>query len=464
MACRRHSIANQRLRPRARHRLSAGLVAASVCALPLLAAPAAKGAVTLSVPSDTTFEVGTSFLLPVRTTALQPGDDVRAFKVALLMNTKVVEIGPTLVAGALLVGKAAAQLTFSRDSIKVQWSDTTPVIGEGVLFSFDCRIRDRVRDRKRVTLKLAPFVRPVKPCDTCPVIQQPVPVLNGGVPAAEVRSGWLTVTNSTGTLPQNVVLSVPSDTAFEPGSTYRMPVRISEVVESDDVIGFNFGVVFPRSVLKLDSSKITTHNDQGHIWHSYEGVVVSPMLNGWMFLNSLVGDTIKLVGSRASPLVGSGTMFTITFFVRDDAPELAIRDVEIVRMAGAAYVNEYNSGPPSVAQNGLVRVSRWVAVRDERPRPHLPPISAWPNPFNPRVNLRLNSPYAEAFAGGAIKGMIVNPLGQVVRRWAMPGGGHEALWTWDGLDDAGRPVSSGVYLVVLGGRQQWYRSTITLLR
>ncbi len=452
MACRRHSIANQRLRPRARHRLSAALVAASVCALPLLAAPAAKGAVTLSVPSDTTFEVGTSFLLPVGTSALNAEQNVTSFRIALLMNGKVVEVSPSLVPGALLAGKSSPQLTFSRDSIKVQWSDTTPVIGEGVLFSFDCRIRDRVRDRKRVTLKLAPFVRPVKPCDTCPVIQQPVPVLNDGVPATEVRSGWLTVTNSTGTLPQNVVLSVPSDTAFEPGSTYRMPVRISEVVESDDVIGFNFSVRYPADVLEVDTNTTVQRGP----------LTPGGMLSSRRDSSQGVLRLNVVWAAQSYPLLGSGDLFYLMCTVKTGVPDSMVRDVVIERLHGLAPLNE--GDPPSVAQNGLVRVSRWVAVRDERPRPHLPPISAWPNPFNPRVNLRLNSPYAEAFAGGAIKGMIVNPLGQVVRHWAMPGGGHEALWTWDGLDDAGRPVSSGVYLVVLGSRQQWYRSTITLLR
>jgi len=454
MACRRHSIANQRLRPRARHRLSAALVAASVCALPLLAAPAAKGAVTLSVPSDTTFEVGTSFLLPVRVSAITQAQNVTMFRIAFLVNRLVVEVSNSFLPGPLLAGSSPGQVTRihgtgtdpTLDSVKVQWSGPDPIVGSGTLFFLDCRIRDEVRDQKRVTAHVVPFVKYVTVCHaTCRDSATYLPLLNAGVPMAPVQNGTIRVTNSTGALPATVALSLPTDTTLTPGATYRIPVRISRVVESDEVTAFNLSIRYPAEILT---------------------VTVSPERSslGAVPVTRIISDGVLGVAwASAYPIIGSGDLFYLSCTVKPDVPDSTFGEVEIGRLN--ELPNFLNEGdPPSVAQNGLVRVSRWVAVRDERPRPHLPPISAWPNPFNPRVNLRLNSPCAEAFAGGAIKGMIVNPLGQVVRRWAMPGGGHEALWTWDGLDDAGRPVSSGVYLVVLGSGQQWYRSTITLLR
>jgi len=64
-----------------------------------------------------------------------------------------------------------------------------------------------------------------------------------------------------------------------------------------------------------------------------------------------------------------------------------------------------------------------------------------PNPFNPTTSIR----FELAAAGGA--GMqVVDVAGRVLRSYALGtlgAGGHEL--TWDGRDDLGRAVSSGVY-------------------
>ena len=65
-----------------------------------------------------------------------------------------------------------------------------------------------------------------------------------------------------------------------------------------------------------------------------------------------------------------------------------------------------------------------------------------PNPFNPSTTIRYALP-KEA----RVELRIYNILGQVVRRLVeeeKPAGYHQTLW--DGRDEAGRPVSTGIYL------------------
>jgi hypothetical protein len=66
---------------------------------------------------------------------------------------------------------------------------------------------------------------------------------------------------------------------------------------------------------------------------------------------------------------------------------------------------------------------------------------AWPNPFNPAVNLGFDLPRADRaqLAIYDVRGRRVRTLLDAVR----PAG--RATLVWDGRDDAGRPVTSGVY-------------------
>ena len=65
-----------------------------------------------------------------------------------------------------------------------------------------------------------------------------------------------------------------------------------------------------------------------------------------------------------------------------------------------------------------------------------------PNPFNPRTTFRLNLPAAESvrLAIYDIQGRLVRTLVDGV----MPAGAQ--LIDWDGSDDAGRALVSGVYI------------------
>lgn len=66
----------------------------------------------------------------------------------------------------------------------------------------------------------------------------------------------------------------------------------------------------------------------------------------------------------------------------------------------------------------------------------------FPNPFNPTTTIRYALPQA-----AKVELRVFNILGQVVRKLVneeKPAGYHQALW--DGRDEEGRPVSTGIYL------------------
>jgi hypothetical protein len=84
----------------------------------------------------------------------------------------------------------------------------------------------------------------------------------------------------------------------------------------------------------------------------------------------------------------------------------------------------------------------------------------YPNPFNQATSMSFTLPKAEH-----VRLEIFNAQGRLVRRladWEYPGGTHRLYW--DGRDDAGRALSSGVYFYQLGGDGRTVRQKLLLLR
>jgi hypothetical protein len=89
----------------------------------------------------------------------------------------------------------------------------------------------------------------------------------------------------------------------------------------------------------------------------------------------------------------------------------------------------------------------------------------FPNPFNPETTIPLQVPRD---AGAGIRLRVYNAAGQVVRELLNPSGEtmnpgwHEVRW--DGRDDAGRQLSSGVYFYRLDGAGQLLTRSMTMLK
>jgi len=109
----------------------------------------------------------------------------------------------------------------------------------------------------------------------------------------------------------------------------------------------------------------------------------------------------------------------------------------------SAYVVFHTNDPLSsviniwVVRDVLTEISHEVAI------PTTYAVSQnYPNPFNPATTIKFQLPEASS-----VTLVIYNTIGQVVRRLVdtkMGAGYHEM--TWDGLNDSGMPVSSGIYI------------------
>jgi hypothetical protein len=90
--------------------------------------------------------------------------------------------------------------------------------------------------------------------------------------------------------------------------------------------------------------------------------------------------------------------------------------------------------------------------------PQLQVFPAYPNPFNATVRLS----WATTTAGRADVA-VFDLLGRPVRRLATTGQAARAL-SWDGRDDAGRPLAAGVYFYVVSVAGQRSAGRVALVR
>lgn len=90
---------------------------------------------------------------------------------------------------------------------------------------------------------------------------------------------------------------------------------------------------------------------------------------------------------------------------------------------------------------------------------HLVVHAPAPNPFNPQVTVRFELPRQTDVAVLEVFDVAGRRV-RVMSATALPPGAHE--FTWNGIDDGGRPVSSGMYMVRLraGGEQSVHRITM----
>jgi len=100
-------------------------------------------------------------------------------------------------------------------------------------------------------------------------------------------------------------------------------------------------------------------------------------------------------------------------------------------------------------------------VRDPSPVPRAL-LTATPNPFNATVRIRF-----QTVATGPVAILVSDVAGRLVRRLVSGTGIREGSHTitWDGTDDAGRPVATGVYLLGLAASGRLLAlKRVTLLR
>ena len=109
---------------------------------------------------------------------------------------------------------------------------------------------------------------------------------------------------------------------------------------------------------------------------------------------------------------------------------------------------------------GTVEFAEEIATKYQALPDNYVLLSPRPNPFNAETSIVFETPERSEVAL-----IVYDALGQAIRH--LDGGVLDAGYhsvQWDGVDDGGRQVSTGVYIVVLQTPQESFAQKITLLK
>ncbi len=142
---------------------------------------------------------------------------------------------------------------------------------------------------------------------------------------------------------EDIVISVPQDTIIDAGSTFVMPVRISDLTRADNVTAFEFRIRHSTDVVEVDT--VTSDG-----WYP----------TGYFLYNELESGLVSVAYAGKSPIVGSGPLVWVTITVGESLPAGAVGDVTILPngVDKDFYLNEgdLDSKRGQVAQSGVIRV------------------------------------------------------------------------------------------------------------
>lgn len=151
-------------------------------------------------------------------------------------------------------------------------------------------------------------------------------------------------------------------------------------------------------------------------------------------------DNPSAPGGRAA--LGPGDVLTIDYTIR-------ATQVYAMQANGDGWFGQLTENGAEIIVNGWDAVSpivRFVQNTDVAPLAAGALLApAYPNPFNPSTTLKF-----ENAAEGELRLVIVDSAGRRQRELAagrFAAGQHSVVW--DGCDDAGRPLPSGLYLAQL---------------
>ncbi|MEW6752665.1 MAG: FlgD immunoglobulin-like domain containing protein [Candidatus Latescibacterota bacterium] len=137
-----------------------------------------------------------------------------------------------------------------------------------------------------------------------------------------------------------------------------------------------------------------------------------------------------------------------------------LRWVPLADLPAGAHVLEVRARDRA----GNVAVRSWSFAADGRGLPRATRLGdAYPNPFNPETTIpfTLGTQQGSTRVQIGIYALTGQPVRQVLDRTLTPG---QHRVTWDGTDEGGQPVASGVYLCRLETRQGVQVRRVTLLK
>jgi hypothetical protein len=200
--------------------------------------------------------------------------------------------------------------------------------------------------------------------------------------------------------------------AWWPGRVFEVTARLEDM---SDVAAFGLQLTYdPEKVKPLAAEQAVAQGD-----------VFDGNAAGSLFFHRVAAGVVEVASGRIGDdwsASGDGDLVTVRFMALADEPG-------IIEIASGVVVNSSHFGIPMMVEKA----------------PSLPSVAAlhqnYPNPFNPSTEIRFDIPTARD-----VQLRIYNQLGQTVRTLVdnrMKAGTY-AL-EWDGQDQMGRSVASGVY-------------------
>jgi hypothetical protein len=220
------------------------------------------------------------------------------------------------------------------------------------------------------------------------------------------------------------------------GQMLTVPVLLRG--ETGGVQGVSVALGYDATQLHYESSAVSSAI--GETPHFFQGI---PMAGR-------VGLDLALLGAGTS-LTGNGVVFMAQFRVlRDGAVNLTLTDVKARDASNGDLLTQ-----PDIVTNPAEETVE-IAVLPES----FGLGDARPNPFNPKTAIAYDMPQA-----GYVQLAIYDVTGRVVRTlWdgGQVAGSHVA--EWDGRDDGGRSVGSGIYFCVMKAEGFHAQKRLTLLK
>ncbi|MCJ7459338.1 MAG: cohesin domain-containing protein [candidate division Zixibacteria bacterium] len=225
-----------------------------------------------------------------------------------------------------------------------------------------------------------------------------------------------------------VPVSIP-DTSGSPGDAIQVPISVQNILPSDTVRSAEMTLIFNPAIIQPESIKV---------------IYTGTLTQNWFPADYVTDSVINIALAGADSISGSGTLVFLRFKVRSSALPGDSSVIHFTKMM-------FNEGAPTVSiKDGVLRITPTSVHENENL--NLPRDfnlgQNYPNPFNPTTTIPFRVRSLEFGAGRPTHTTLViyNLLGQKVNTLldeSLKPGLYQAIW--NGKNDAGEKVPSGVY-------------------
>jgi hypothetical protein len=236
----------------------------------------------------------------------------------------------------------------------------------------------------------------------------------------------------------------PAESRIAPGESCTLYVHVDDVVDSLSCSWCSLG--FDSTVVSCVSSRQGELYDEASFPTFFDPDVPSA---------DTISVTACVLGYR-SYIIAPGSLFEIVF----EALGPGITFVEIGSVS--VFDIDRNDLDEEIGQTAKIIVTTQTGCTvppAERGR-----LSSYPNPFNPATTIVLELPPGGG-GGRTTEIDIFDAAGRTVRRlFNGPACGGRSEYRWDGTDDGGSAVSSGLYMAVAKTGSLRLRRKLVLIR